>query len=189
MGITIAPGGGFRPPLFLREGGRGIHGPAPASASLYGFAADCLPRDCEPLFTSACWEGMVALARWRDAHAIRLPTALSAQPGEETLVQHPPMSHSAGPGRKVIPTTPPKPPKPGRAVFGSRERARRRGIDGPPEDSLRPKAVERSAGRRGTIDSSPFHTQHKEPLADVDRVTLHWAPVPSGQLIPRGRPC
>ena len=39
-----------------REGGRGAHDPAPASASLYGFAADCPARDHEPLFTSA-WLG------------------------------------------------------------------------------------------------------------------------------------
>ena len=54
------------------------------------------------------------------------------------------------------------PPKPGRAVFGSREHARGRGIDGPPQDSPPPKAVERSAGRRGTVDPSPFHTLEKE---------------------------
>ena len=40
-------------PFFVLVGGRGIHGPAPASASLYGFAADRPARDGEPLFTSA----------------------------------------------------------------------------------------------------------------------------------------
>ncbi len=35
------------------------HDPAPASASLYGFAADCPPRDREPLFTLA-WFGTTA---------------------------------------------------------------------------------------------------------------------------------
>ncbi len=67
-------------------------------------------------------------------------------------------------GGKVIPTTPPKPPKPGRPLFGSKEHAVGRGIDGPPQDSLRPKAVERSAGRRKTVDPSPFHTQGKGAL-------------------------
>ena len=52
------------------------------------------------------------------------------------------------------------PHKPGRAVFGSREHARERGIDGPAQGSPRPKAVERSADRRGTVDPSPFHTQN-----------------------------
>ncbi len=54
------------------------------------------------------------------------------------------------------------PQEPGRAVFGSTEHARGRGIDGPTQGSPRPKAVERSADRRGTVDSSPFHTQEKE---------------------------
>ena len=39
-----------------------------------------------------------------------------------------------------------------------------RGIDGPLEGSLRPKAVERSADRRGAVGSSPFNTPKKEPL-------------------------
>ncbi len=60
------------------------------------------------------------------------------------------------------PPTRQSPPKHGRAVFGSREHAGGRGIDGPPEDSLRPKAVERSAGRRRTVDPSPFHPLEKE---------------------------
>ncbi len=54
------------------------------------------------------------------------------------------------------------PHKPGRAVFGSRAHARGRGIDGPAQGSPRPKVVERSADRRGTVDSSPFHPQEKE---------------------------
>ena len=44
-------------PFSLLVGGRGAHGSAPASASLYGFAADCPARDREPLFTSARWGG------------------------------------------------------------------------------------------------------------------------------------
>ncbi len=61
-----------------------------------------------------------------------------------------------GLSRKVIPTTPPEPPK-ARAGGVRLHRTRlRRGIDGPPEDSPPPKAVERSAGRRRTIDSSPL---------------------------------
>ncbi len=65
---------------------------------------------------------------------------------------------------KALTYPPPKAPPqtPGRAVFGSREHARGRGIDGPPKDSPPPKVVERSAGRRRTIDSSPFYTQEKE---------------------------
>ena len=54
-------------PFFVLVGGRGIHGPAPASASLYGFAADCPARDREPLFTSARWgasEWTALRARW-----------------------------------------------------------------------------------------------------------------------------
>ena len=47
--------GGPVPSCFSR-GRRGVHDPAPASASLYGFAADCPARDREPLFTLA-WLG------------------------------------------------------------------------------------------------------------------------------------
>ncbi len=83
------------------------------------------------------------------------------------------------------------PPKLGRAVFGSKEHARGRWIDGPSEGSPRPKAVERSAGWRRTVDSSPFHTQEKEsphryrtasatssdgwPLA-LTATTMYWVP-------------
>jgi hypothetical protein len=60
--------------------------------------------------------------------------------------------------QKCSPTYLPMLPKPGRAVFGSKEHARGRGIDGPPQDSPPPKAVERSAGWRRTVDPSPFYT-------------------------------
>ena len=63
------------------------------SASLYGFAADCPARDREPLFTSACQGCQRTAAR-----------------------------RVEGLGGRVIPTTPPMPHKPGRAVFGSTDR-------------------------------------------------------------------
>ena len=79
--VVVSPGGG-----------RGVHGPAPASASLYGFAVDCPTRDREPLFTSACQWGCQRTA----ARCV------------------------VGLGRKVIPTYPPKPPQSqGGPVFGS----------------------------------------------------------------------
>ena len=46
-------------------------------------------------------------------------------------------SPTAKPSKSAHPPTRQSLPKPGRAVFGSREHARGRGIDGPPEDSLR----------------------------------------------------
>ena len=78
----------------------------------------------------------------------------------EAVVFRKELSYGEAEQRAYLPTRQ-SPPKPGRAVFGSREHARGRGIDGPTEGSLRPKAVERSADRRRAVDS-PFHPQKKE---------------------------
>ena len=47
-----------------------------------------------------------------------------------------------------------------------------RGIDGPPEDSLRPKAVERSADRRRAVDSSPISTPKRSRYPRPGSATL-----------------
>ena len=67
----------------LQEGGRVAHDPAPASASLYRLrAADCPPRDREPLFTLA-WLGA---------------TDRSTGAGRDEYSHHPPTAHSAWAG-------------------------------------------------------------------------------------------
>ena len=60
-------------------------------------------------------------------------------------------------------TSPPAkaPPSPGGQCSAPENTLRGRGIDGPPQDSPPPKAVEQSAGRRRTIDPSPLPNARK----------------------------
>ena len=176
-------------PFFLLVGGRGSHGPAPASASLYRLRRQTVLR--ETVRPSSRRHGWGANRR-------------STGAGREEYSHHPPTARSARRGRVPIPTHPQKPPKRGGARVrfyrtvgeardngssdersagkqgkapGQARRARAlgrersdfpthggRGIDGPPEGSLRPKAVERSTDRRRTVDSSPLpHAKKREP--------------------------
>ena len=72
-------------------GGRGIHGPAPASASLHRLRRQTVLRGA--VNPSSCrhaggaeWATLPGTLARREAHAIHLPTALSAQAGAETSV-------------------------------------------------------------------------------------------------------
>ena len=153
-------------------------------------AADCPPRDREPLFTLA-WLGANGplsglRGAGREEYSQHPPTARSAWAGG--CSSHPPAKapkrggarvrfyRAVGEARANGPPEERSTGKQGEAP-GQARRARAlgrersdfpthagRGIDGPPEDSPRPKAVERSAGRRRTIDSSPLqHAKNKEP--------------------------
>ncbi len=114
-----------------------IHGPAPASASLHGFAADCPTRDREPLFTSACWGG-------RQRTGSRCVEGFC---------------------RMVVPTAPLKPASSVRApVSGSTEPLGMRGQcpfgSGALLDCRQPtcRGGRRPANESGPVPSSPFHT-------------------------------
>ena len=134
------------------RGGRGAHDPAPASASLHRLRRQTVLRGT--VNPSSRWHG------WGQRTAPRA----TGRGGTSIPIIPPPKPFRLGLGRKghSHPTRQ-SPLKPGRAVFGSGQHARGRGIDGPPEGSLRPKAVERSADRRRTVDPSPFHTQQEAP--------------------------
>jgi len=109
----------------------------------------------------------------RQAEGDRPTRVLQFPPRSREKDRRSPAEQPTAKPTKRSPTYPPKPPKPGRTVFGSKEHAQRRGIDGPPQDSPPPKAVERSAGWRRTIDSSPVHKQEKEsPLPPSWRQVL-----------------
>ena len=143
------PGLASEAPPFLREGGRGVHGPAPASASVYRLRrADCPPRDREPLFTLA-WLGATDRSPGYRGGEGRVfpssphgPLSLGGADAHPTHPQKPlsmgaTMSGSTEPSWRGVAVvlrrgrsygeaeqraylpTCQSPPKPGRAVFGS----------------------------------------------------------------------
>ena len=96
--------GGDRPglasegPPFLQEGGRGVHDPAPASASLYRLWRQTVLRGTvDPSSRRLVWGPMDALR------------AMGA--GREEYSHHPPPARSAWAERVPIPTHPQKPPQ------------------------------------------------------------------------------
>ena len=230
-------GRGVRAPSpFARGWKRGSRSRSGQRFALPPSAADCPPRDREPLFTLA-WLGATdrSTGAGRDEYSHHPPTAHSAWAGGahsqlpikapsawgrpcldlpsrrggerrlvlrrgspresrarrwamavsgerrlfpsswregEAVVFRKELSYGEAEQRAYLPTRQ-SPPKPGRAVFGSREHARGRGIDGPTEGSLRPKAVERSADRRRAVDSSPLpDAKKKEPPSPPTGGTL-----------------
>ena len=131
-------------PSLLREGGRGVHGPAPASASLHRLRRQTVLRGTvNPSSGRHRWGPNGRSPGYGGGAGRIFPSSA-----------HRPLSLGGAP----IPPTCQSPPKPGRTVLGSREHAEgergsmvlRRTVCG--------EAVERSAGRRRTVDPSPFYT-------------------------------
>ena len=94
-----------RPPKPGREGGRGIHSPAPGSASLYRLRRQTVLRGTANPSSRQRVRGSTNGRLWgplveREAHAIHLPTHLSTMAHlllrlqRKRRSQHPPMSHS-----------------------------------------------------------------------------------------------
>ena len=102
------PGLASEAPRFLQEGGRGVHDPAPASATLYGLRPQIVLRGT--VNPSSRWHGwgprtaLRAKGAWRDECAHHPPVALSAWAWAER--SFPPSPHRLSAWRRPCPVLP-----------------------------------------------------------------------------------
>ena len=131
---------------------RGVHGPAPASASLHRLRRQTVlrgtvnPSSRQRVGGGANGPLQGALRAWVERS---FPPPRSAGQVPYVCLHLNPRYTNAGARSGE------------QRASGCSQVHGGRGIDGPPQDSLRPKAVERSAGRRRTVDSSPLPQARK----------------------------